>query len=112
MKNTPAIKAAGKDSGLKLVVERSSAWRRSGAFTLIELLVVIAIIGILAAILLPVLQAAKIRAQTATCINNQKQLALACVMYMNDNHDVFPGNNWPDEQSWLTTTHQYQNWIW
>jgi prepilin-type N-terminal cleavage/methylation domain-containing protein/prepilin-type processing-associated H-X9-DG protein len=56
-------------------------------FTLVELLVVIAIIAILAALLLPVLGAAKARAQTAQCINNMKQLNLCWIMYANDNND-------------------------
>jgi prepilin-type N-terminal cleavage/methylation domain-containing protein/prepilin-type processing-associated H-X9-DG protein len=62
--------------------------RGKNAFTLIELLVVIAIIAILAALLLPALSAAKARAKSIYCLNNQKQIVLATKMYLDDNRGV------------------------
>ena len=60
-------------------------------FTLIELLVVIAIIAILAAMLLPALARARLKAQGVQCMNNTKQLTLAWIMYTCDNRDFVPG---------------------
>jgi prepilin-type N-terminal cleavage/methylation domain-containing protein/prepilin-type processing-associated H-X9-DG protein len=64
--------------------------RRRRAFTLIELLVVIAIIAILAAILLPVLSAAKDRAKRTVCLNNLKQIDVAFQLYAGENQDLLP----------------------
>jgi len=74
-------------------------------FTLIELLVVIAILGILSALLLPVLSKAKNRASQVTDLNNLKEQTTALNLYCSDHDDIIPWPNWDggnyDRQGWL-----------
>lgn len=70
---------------------------RKRGFTLIELLVVIAIIAILAAILFPVFAKAREKARQTKCTSNQRQIALAIMMYAQDNDETLPA-----AQGWTT----------
>ncbi len=71
---------------------------RTPGFTLIELLVVIAIIAILASLLLPAVARGMESGRSASCINNLKQIAVACMTYSLDQNGRFP-----NFRTWLDT---------
>ncbi|MBN1765271.1 MAG: type II secretion system protein [Sedimentisphaerales bacterium] len=73
---------------------------KTKAFTLIELLVVIAIIGLLISILVPTLNLAKLKAASAVCLMNVKNLSLAWYMYQDDNRECIVDGN-PGIDGWI-----------
>lgn len=93
-------------------LRRRCGWRagHSAAFTLIELLAVIAIIAILAALLLPALNRAKGKAGALACLNNERQLALACLLYVDDSNDRLPYNLGVGEIRQLEAQNAFPNW--
>ncbi len=81
---------------------------RRGGFTLVELLVVIAIIGILAAMLFPLLSTAVARGRQSICIANLKQITQGVTMYATDNRDIlFPSFKKPGD---VEAAFYFQEW--
>ena len=93
------------------IVDMGRGKGRRAAFTLVELLVVITIIGMLTALLLPAVQAARESGRRATCNNNQHQLSIA-MQNFESSRRFFPGyinnvGNNPYAISWLVTLFPY-----
>jgi prepilin-type N-terminal cleavage/methylation domain-containing protein len=97
-----------------LTVAERPARPRVG-FTLIELLVVVSIIAVLAALLLPALGKAKLKAHGIGCMNSHRQLAIAWQMYSQDNNDqlLYASESldwdklWTAQYAWVTGTLTY-----
>jgi prepilin-type N-terminal cleavage/methylation domain-containing protein/prepilin-type processing-associated H-X9-DG protein len=93
------------------VFNTAHATKASAAFTLIELLVVIAIIAILAAMLLPALSKAKLKAGAISCMNNTKQFQICWLMYAGDNNDKVVNNFGITDTLQTISDGTYLNWV-
>jgi prepilin-type N-terminal cleavage/methylation domain-containing protein/prepilin-type processing-associated H-X9-DG protein len=82
-------------TGLLPLLRKVAMRRIATGFSLLELLMVLAVIGLMLAIVLPVLAQARAKQRQATCLSNERQLGAALIMYLSDSDDSFPnGINW------------------
>jgi prepilin-type N-terminal cleavage/methylation domain-containing protein/prepilin-type processing-associated H-X9-DG protein len=79
-------------------------------FTLLELLVCVGIIAILAGLLLPALHGASSRGHAMACLNEARQMSLACALYADDFHDTYPYNLGESEIRVTVAAQSYLNW--
>jgi prepilin-type N-terminal cleavage/methylation domain-containing protein len=86
----------GEKSHLRVLLRRN----RVCGFTLVELMIVIAIIGVLVALLLPAVQAARESARRTHCLNNERQLGLALLKYEQANTKFPAGNEIQGQSAW------------
>src|SRR6187551_1469261 len=84
---------------------------KASGFTLVELLVVIAIIGVLVALLLPAVQAAREAARRTQCVNNSKQIALGCQNYASA-HGALPMGYGPMDPNGYGLSASGAEWSW
>ena len=80
---------------------------RAKAFTLVEVLVVIAIIGILVALLLPAIQAAREAARRSQCLNNLKQIGLAVHLFHDRRQEIVPSRLYCNHATWAALLWPY-----
>src|SRR5688500_18276403 len=88
-KQETTVRSSG-GRGFTLVELPAVSGRKRAAFTLVELLVVIGIIAILISILIPTLRQARRQANLVQCSSNMKQVAMAMMMYIQDNKGAHP----------------------